>query len=68
MGVHKGTAYYLTESLDYEFLATLRTRANEYVIYAETCAVDKEFLYKHKIEFRKIPRDIIKYGGEEDWY
>ena len=65
MGVHKNIAYYLTETLDYEFLATMRTRADEYVIYAETCAVDKEFLYKHKIEFRKIPRDIRSYENFE---
>ena len=61
IGVNKNVAYYLTETLDYEFLSTMRTRANEYVIYAETCTVAKEFLYKHKIEFRKIPRDILRY-------
>ena len=61
MGVHKNVAYYFAETLDYEFLSTMRTRADEYVIYAETCAVDKDFLYKYKIEFRKVPRDILRY-------
>ena len=61
MGVHKNVAYYFAETLDYEFLSTMRTRADNYVIYAETCAVDKEFLYKYKIEFRKVPRDILRY-------
>ena len=61
IGVHKNVAYYFTESLNYDFLATMRTRAEEYVIYAESCAIDKDFLYKYKIEFRKIPRDIMRY-------
>ena len=65
MGVYKNVAYYFTEILDYEFLATMRTRANEYVIYAESCAVDKDFLYKYKIEFRKVPRDILKYDTRQ---
>ena len=65
IGVHKNVAYYLTEILDYEFLATMRTRADNYVIYAETCTVDKEFLYKHRIEFRKVPRDILRYESSE---
>ena len=61
LGVHKGTAYYFKiGTLDYEFLATIKTRADEYVIFAESCAIDAEFLYKNKIEFRKIPRDILK--------
>ena len=61
LGVHKGTAYYFKfGTLDYEFLATIKTRADEYIIFAESCAIDTEFLYKNKIEFRKIPRDILK--------
>ena len=48
---------------DSQNLSTMRTRADEYVIYAETCAVDQEFLYKHRIEFRKIPRDILRYDA-----
>ena len=62
LGVHKDTAYYFKfGALDYDFLSTMRTRADEYVIFAETCAIDEEFLYKYKIEFRKIPRDLLKY-------
>ncbi|MBQ7630837.1 MAG: site-specific DNA-methyltransferase [Selenomonadaceae bacterium] len=61
LGVHKGTAYYFKfGTLDYEFLPKIKTRADEYVIFAESCAIDAEFLYKNKIEFRKIPRDILK--------
>ena len=62
LGVHKGTAYYFKfGTLDYEFLATIKTRADEYIIFAESCAIDTEFLYKNKIEFRKIPRDLLRF-------
>ena len=62
MGVHNGEAFYFhMGTLDFDFLATMRTRADAYIIFAESCAVDEEFLRKYKIEFRKIPRDIIRY-------
>ncbi|MBQ7199080.1 MAG: site-specific DNA-methyltransferase, partial [Selenomonadaceae bacterium] len=39
LGVDDGTAYYYYEGiLDRNFLATIKTRANEYIIYAESCA------------------------------
>ena len=61
LGVDDGTAYYYCEGiLDRQFLAKIKTRADSYVIYAETCALDAEFMLKYKIEFRKIPRDFIK--------
>ena len=67
LGVHNGAAFYFhMGALDYEFLSTMRTRADSYIIFAETCAVDEEFLRKHRIEFRKIPRDIIRYEPAED--
>ena len=66
MGVYDNTAYYFHEgALDYDFLATMRTRADFYIIFAETCAVGEEFLHKHKIYFKKIPRDIIKIWADE---
>ena len=62
LGVYKGEAYYFYEGvLDRDFLSTMRTRADAYIIFAESCAIDEEFLHKYKIEFKKIPRDIIKY-------
>ena len=66
LGVHRDIAYYFhydgetTTTLDNNFLAQIKTRASGYVIYAESCAIDEEFLLKHHIEFRKIPRDILK--------
>ena len=61
MGVDEGTAYYYHEGiLDRDFLGKIRTRADSYIIYAESCALAEEFLLRYKIEFRKIPRDILK--------
>ena len=61
LGIDEGSAYYYHEgTLDREFLAKIRTRADEYIIYAESCVLSEEFMLKYKIEFRKIPRDILK--------
>jgi len=66
LGVDKGTAYYFyTGVLDSDFLGTMRTRADSYVIFAESNAVGEEFLQKYKIEFKKIPRDIVKIWSED---
>ena len=66
MGVHDGTAYYFYEgTLDSDFLTTMRTRADSYVIFAESCAIDEEFMQRYKIEFKKIPRDITKLWTDE---
>ncbi|MBQ9486716.1 MAG: site-specific DNA-methyltransferase [Selenomonadaceae bacterium] len=67
LGVDKGTAYYFyTGVLDSDFLATMRTRADSYVIFAESNAVGEEFLQKYKIEFKKIPRDIVKIWSDAE--
>ena len=61
LGVDDGSAYYYYEGiLDRDFLAKIRTRADSYIIYAESCAIDEDFMLKYKIEFRKIPRDILR--------
>jgi adenine-specific DNA-methyltransferase len=33
-------------------------KAEQYVIYADVCLLDKEFMLKNNIIFKKIPRDI----------
>lgn len=53
-------------ALDIDFLATLRikdlqSRPEQFVIYADKCALDKDFLYKHGITFKRIPRDITRF-------
>jgi adenine-specific DNA-methyltransferase len=61
------TAYYFhyhadsITILDYAFLVTMKTQAEQYVIYADNCLLTKEFMMKHHIMFKKIPRDITKF-------
>ena len=43
-----------------EFLQSISEKAANYVIYADECALDDDFLSKYSITFRKIPRDISK--------
>ncbi|MBK7182796.1 MAG: site-specific DNA-methyltransferase [Bacteroidetes bacterium] len=64
---HNDTAYYFyyepdcTTTLDYQFLSTIKTKAEQYIIYADNCLLTKEFLSKNNIIFKKIPRDITKF-------
>jgi adenine-specific DNA-methyltransferase len=64
---HNGTAYYFfyeqdsDTTLDYEFLATIKTKAEQYIIYADNCLLTKDYLTKHNIIFKKIPRDITRF-------
>lgn len=53
-------------TLDLDFLGSLNikvlaTRPEQFVIYADKCALDKDFLYKHGITFKRIPRDITRF-------
>lgn len=67
IGVKDQAAYYFyyqpneLTSLDYDFLASIKTRAEQYVIYADNCLLAKEFLAKNNIVFKKIPRDITRF-------
>ena len=66
IGKNVNTAYYFhyrkdtVTALDEAFLATIKTKAEEYVIYADRCALHPEELKKYGIVFKKIPRDITK--------
>lgn len=66
MGLCRNTAYYFyyeresVTTLDHAFLATIRTKAEGYTIYADLCAIPQETLCKHNITFKKIPRDIAR--------
>jgi adenine-specific DNA-methyltransferase len=61
------TAYYFNyeqdevTTLDHTFLATMKTKAEQYVIYADNCLLTKDFMTKHHIIFKKIPRDITRF-------
>lgn len=53
-------------TLNLDFLASLNIkhlpkRPEHFVIYADKCALDKDFLSKHGITFKRIPRDITRF-------
>ena len=57
-------------TLDIDFIASLNisvlledggTRPETLIIYADKCALNKDFLTKHNITFKRIPRDITKF-------
>jgi adenine-specific DNA-methyltransferase len=51
-------------SLDLSFLATLKfgsEKPETAIIYADRCLLSKEFMVKHNIIFKKIPRDITRF-------
>ena len=66
MGIHIGSAYYFyyekqaVTTLNREFLHTVKTKADAYVIYADLCTLSEAELEKYHITFKKIPRDITK--------
>ena len=66
MGVHIGSAYYFyyekqaVTTLNREFLHTVKTEADAYVIYADLCTLSEAELEKYHITFKKIPRDITR--------
>ncbi len=67
LGKHNDTAYCFNyekdevTTLDHVFLATMKTKAEQYVIYADNCLLTKDFMTKHHIVFKKIPRDITRF-------
>ncbi|MBP9134681.1 MAG: site-specific DNA-methyltransferase [Saprospiraceae bacterium] len=67
LGVFNGTSYYFyysnnsSTTLNHDYLASIKTKAELYVIYADNCLLTKDFLTKHKIIFKKIPRDISRF-------
>ena len=48
-------------TLDYDALGLIKTRGEQYIIYADNCLLPKEFMTKKNIIFKKIPRDITKF-------
>lgn len=66
LGVKNDSAYYFyyekeqITTLDESFLRTLKTKASQYVIYADVCLLDEKLMDKYHIVFKKIPRDISK--------
>jgi adenine-specific DNA-methyltransferase len=67
LGKKDGTAYYfiykkeVLTTLDYDLLSKIKSKVGQYVIYADNCLLAKDFMMKHNIIFKKIPRDIIRF-------
>lgn len=66
LGCHLVTAYYFyydkerITTLNREFLHTVKTKSDGYVMYADLCTLSAAELEKYHITFKKIPRDISK--------
>ena len=66
MGIHVNSAYYFyyekqsITTLNRQFLHSVKTKADAYVIYADLCTLSEPELEKYHITFKKIPRDITK--------
>lgn len=67
LGCHDSTDYYFyyepdrITTLSHDTLNIVERTAEAYVIYADRCTIDKEWLNNHHIVFKKIPRDIRKF-------
>lgn len=67
LGKKDDTAYYFIyererlTTLDYDALEHIKTKVQQYVIYADNCLLPRAFMSKHNIVFKKIPRDITRF-------
>lgn len=67
LGKNNDTAYYFNyqpeaiTTLDHAFLSTMKTKAEQYIIYADNCLLTKQFMTRHHIIFKKIPRDVRRF-------
>jgi adenine-specific DNA-methyltransferase len=67
LGVNDHVSYYFfyesnqRTALDYDFLSTINLETEQYVVYADTCLLAKDYLSTHNIIFKKIPRDITRF-------
>ncbi len=67
LGVSNSSAYYFyyykeeLTTLDDSFLRKIKTKAEQYIIYADNCVLDDSLMQKYHITFKKIPRDITRF-------
>ena len=67
LGKWMDTVYYFhydrnaATTLNWDFLAKVRTKGESYVMYADRCTLSEEELQKYYITFKKIPRDIARF-------
>lgn len=66
LGKKSNTAYYFyykkdaVTTLNLEFASEITIKADQYIVYADKCTLSEEYMKKHSIIFKKIPRDITK--------
>lgn len=66
MGTHMDVSYYFIyekdriTTLNRDFLHTVKTKSDGYVMYADLCTLSQRELENWHITFKKIPRDISK--------
>lgn len=67
LGKKDATVYYFIyekdqlTTLDFDALQLIKTKGEQYVIYADNCLLPKDFMAKNNIIFKKIPRDITQF-------
>lgn len=67
LGSSDNTDYYLyykkqdITTLDFEFLSTIQTPSEHYIIFADNCILSDDFMFNHNITFKKIPRDVRRF-------
>ena len=67
LGKKENSAYYFIyekdrlTTLDYDALELIKTKSEQYIIYADNCLLPKDFMAKKNIIFKKIPRDITRF-------
>jgi len=67
LGSANSSAYYFyyfkdkETTLDDSFLRTIKTKTDQYIIYADNCLLDDALMQKYHIVFKKIPRDITRF-------
>ena len=67
LGVKDATVYYFIyekdrlTTLDFDALELIKTKGEQYVVYADNCLLPKDFMARKNIIFKKIPRDITRF-------
>jgi adenine-specific DNA-methyltransferase len=67
LGIKDNTVYYFIyekdrlTTLDFDALELIKTKGEQYVIYADNCLLPTDFMAKKNIIFKKIPRDITRF-------
>lgn len=67
LGIKDQTTYYFyyekdhMTTLDESFLRNIKTKSNQYIIYADNCLLSNDLMQKYSIIFKKIPRDITRF-------